>query len=94
MKLPYREFMMTHTHIHCFDDLVDIDHGSNKYSFKEIYETYYLEGDVEIYKYDDPGRLRIGFVIIDGNIREWHTVRLEAWSNGKTNTFFKEMNGE
>ena len=69
-----------------------VSHGSNKESFREAYEVYYLEEDVEIHRCNDPVRLRFGFIIIDGNIREWHTVRINAWKSHEN--FLKDMNGE
>lgn len=95
MHIPYKEFMMTNSYYkthNSFDDFQRIRHGHDKESFREVYEAYFLEEDVEIYKYDHPGYCVFGFVIIDGNIREWHTVREAVWET--YNNFLKEMNGE
>jgi len=93
MNLSYKEFMRNSIiHDNSFDDLELVSHGSNKETFKQVYEDYYLEDNVEIYRLDDPKILRLGFVIIDNSIREWHTVRFNAWKSH--NDFIKEMKGE
>ncbi len=75
------------------DDLEYVSHGSKKDSFKKSYEENYKRKGVKIYVCHKPEILRIGFVVVDGDSKTWHTVRLEAWSNGKTNTFSEEMWG-
>lgn len=89
MNLLYKEFMDTESHKGPFDNLEGVAHGNNKELFREAYEAYYLEEDVEIYRCDDPVRLCFGFVIIDGNIREWHSVHISAWSSH--DNFLKDM---
>lgn len=77
------------------DDLEHVSHGSKKDSFQKSYEENYKREGIKIYACHKLKILRIGFVIEDGEkIKEWHTVRLEAWSNGKRNTFSEEMMGE
>jgi hypothetical protein len=77
------------------DKLKHVTHGSDKDSFKKSYEDNYKVEGVKMHRLDNPKILRAGFVIENRDgIKEWHTVRLAAWSNGKTNTFMKEMTGE
>ena len=76
------------------DDLEQVSHGSKKDSFKKSYEENRKRKGVKIYACHKPKIFRIGFVVVDGDSKTWHTVRLEAWSNGKTNTFSEEMMGE
>ncbi len=71
-----------------------VSHGSKKDSFKKSYEENYKREGVKIYTCHKPKILRVGFVVVDGEMKKWHTVRLEAWSDGKRNNFREEMIGE
>jgi len=99
MKIPYSKFWQETNEVeYSSEDLELISHGSDKDSFKKSFEDSYNKEGVEMYRKSNPKTLRIGFVVIDGDDRKWHTVRLAAWTakiNGITcNNFRKEMLGE
>jgi hypothetical protein len=68
------------------DDLEKLEKkGYNDHdAFQKAYEDAYSQDGIEIHHEDNPMTLRIGFVVIDGDKKVWHTIRIGHWSPGRT----------
>ena len=92
MGLEYKEFMNANNA--CFEngfkDMVIVPHEYDIGLFKKNYEDNCKEDGVKIYRQDDSYKLRLGFVVDDGNSKVWHTVRLSAFKIDSSSCKSKE----
>ena len=82
MSVEFKEFMEKVGVACCdpdFKDIHQIFYEKDLESFNYSYRHHCKRSGAKVTRQDDILRLRIGFIVDDGRLEEWHTLRFSAF---------------